>query len=87
MNKNSIKDEELENVNGGTWKETAELSYTLQRPNAEIVTLKNILKAHEIEARLNNTQHKKNSYRNIETDEKISHDGLIKMIEENRWHK
>ena len=43
MNKNSIKDDELDKVNGRTSQEIAELSYTLKKSNVGIETLKNIL--------------------------------------------
>ena len=86
MNKNSIKDDELDKVNGGTSQEIAELSYTLKTSNVGIETLKNILKTHGIKANLYDGLYLENIYKNIETNERISHDELIKMIEENEWY-
>lgn len=86
MNKNSIKDDELDKVNGRTSQEIAELSYTLKKSNVGIETLKNILKTHGIKANLYDGQYLDNIYKNIETNERISHDELIKMIVENEWY-
>ncbi|MBR0419523.1 MAG: hypothetical protein IJI66_10160 [Erysipelotrichaceae bacterium] len=86
MNKNSIKDDELDKVNGRTSQEIAELSYTLKKSNVGIETLKNILKTHGIKANLYDGQYLENIYKNIETNERISHDELIKMIVENEWY-
>ena len=86
MNKNSIKDDELEKVNGGTWEENDELNLALHTPGANIGFLKSFLDKHGIYAELHDSQFTDNIYVNKETNERLTHEQLIELIEKNQWY-
>ncbi len=86
MNRNSIKDDELENVNGGTRKEIYDLSSALLRSEADVSRIQRFLEQHCIIALLNDDEYTTNMYKNMKTNEKITHEELIELIKKNRWH-
>ncbi len=86
MNRNSIKDDELENVNGGTRKEIYDLSSALLRSEADVSRIQRFLEQHGIIALLNDDEYTTNMYKNMKTNEKITHEELIELIKKNRWH-
>ena len=86
MNKNSLKDNELENVNGGTWEENDELRSALHMPGADVGFLKSFLDQHGIYADLHDSEFTDNRYVNRETNELLTHEQLIELIEENHWY-
>ena len=81
MNKNSIKDDELENVNGGTQWEIRRLQNALG--TSDIGKIRGILLKHEIDADLRNDED--NTYVNVRTGELIKHEQVLKLIETNHW--
>lgn len=74
MNKNRIKDDELENVNGGTHRELSELFHTLKIPVGDIGKLRHFLEQHDIKAVLYDDQITTNVYINMKTNEDITHE-------------
>ena len=81
MNKNSIKDDELENVNGGTQWEIRRLQSALG--TSDIGKIKDILLKHEIDADLRNDED--NTYVNVRTGKFIRHDEVLELIKTNHW--
>ena len=81
MNKNSLKDDELENVNGGRRWEIRGLQDALGISDLE--EIKSILLKHEIDADLSKDQD--NTYVNVRTGELIKHEQVIDLIKKNNW--
>ena len=81
MNKNSIKDDELENVNGGTQWEIRRLQSALG--TSDIGKIRGILLKHEIDADLRNDEY--NTYVNVRTGELIRHEEVLELIKTNQW--
>ena len=81
MNKNSIKDDELENVNGGSRWEIRRLQSALG--TSDIGKIRGILLKHEIDADLRNDED--NTYVNVRTGELLEHKQVLKLIETNHW--
>ena len=84
MTRNSIKDDELEKVNGGTQSQTNELRSVFQI--GEKYVIKYILFEHGIDANLYDDANK-NSYVIRETGEKLRHHELMDLIRENHWNE
>ena len=83
MNNNSIKDDELEKVNGGTGNETNELRSVFQTVDTN--KIKFILSQHGIEAYLYEDS-LENRYVMKETGEELIHRQLINLIMKNHWY-
>ncbi len=86
MNKNSIKDDELENVSGGNRQELVDLAVWLGQQTLDVRAIERFLNKHGIDANLYGDQYRRNSYRNRETGQYIRHDELMELIKKNRWH-
>lgn len=86
MNRNSIKDNELENVNGGNQQELIDLADWLGQQTLNVGAIEQFLKYHGIKACLYDDQTIHNLYFNEETGQYIKHDELMEMIKKNRWH-
>ena len=83
--KKTLKDNELENVSGGTWKEIKELREALRR-NADIKELESILRKHNIYSEINESQYGHNDYYDIENSKPLTHQEVIELIKNNHWH-
>ncbi len=81
MNKNSIKDDELEKVNGGRQWEIRGLQNALGI--TDVGKIKDILLKHEIDADLRSDQD--NIYVNVRTGELIRHEEVLELIKTNHW--
>ena len=81
MNKNSIKDDELEKVNGGTQWEIRRLQNALGI--TDVRKIKDILLKHEIDADLRNDEN--NTYVNVRTGKLIRHEEVLELIKTNHW--
>ncbi len=86
MNNNSIKDDELENVNGGNRQELMDLAAWLRQQNLDVRAIERFHDKHGIDAYLCGDQYRRNSYRNRETGQYIRHDELMELIKKNRWN-
>ena len=86
MNNNSIKDDELENVNGGNQQELIDLAAWLGQQTLNVRAIEHFLNNHGIKACLYDDQTIHNFYVNEETGQYIKHDELMEMIKKNRWH-
>ena len=86
MNRNSIKDDELEKVNGGNQQELMDLADCLRQQTLDVGALEKFLNKHGIEAYLHDSQYRTNSYKNKETGERLTHEQVIELIKKNRWH-
>lgn len=82
--KKTLKDNELENVSGGTWKEIKELREAL-RLNADIKELERILRKHNIYCDISEDQYGYNDYYDIENKKVLTHQEVIELIKNNRW--
>ena len=87
MNKNSIKDEELENVNGGNRQELIDLAVWLGQQTLDVGAIEQFLKYHGIKADLYGDQTTPNFYFNEETRQPIRHDELMELIKKNNWYR
>ncbi len=85
MNKNTIKDDDLENVSGGTQKEIADLKKAFACQGLDPNSIKRALIKHGIDASLYDNDHRKNIYRDKTTDEKLTHEQVIELIKKNHW--
>ena len=81
MNRNSLKDDELENVNGGTQWEIRRLQSALGI--TDVGKIKDILLKHEIDADLRSGQD--NIYVDVRTGELIRHEEVLELIKTNHW--
>ncbi len=81
MNKNSIKDDELEKVNGGTRKENIDLYKAFG--TFDDIQIEDILMEHGIYADLRDDQG--NTYLYIKNGETVSHEELMNMIRNEHW--
>ena len=83
MNRNSIKDDELENVNGGTQKENIDLYKAFE--TFDIYEIEDILSNNGIESDLRND--KDNTYLDFRTGRPVTHEELMEMIRSEHWYK
>ena len=86
MTRNSIKDDELESVNGGNCQELNDLAVWLGLQSLDVGAIKYFLNTHGIDACLYDNQYTRNWYVNRETGQYIRHDELMEMIKKNHWH-
>ena len=84
MNRNCIKDDELENVNGGRRTETDELHRVFHTGN--INNIKRILSEHGIETNIFNDSND-NIYVIKGTTQALTHKQLMELIYKNEWYK